>query len=50
MTKNRMFVCSDKKALHLVSEFDILGPISYLSDIESLVSFERALFYNLFQI
>ena len=27
-----------------VSESDILGPIAYLSDIEILVSFERAMF------
>ena len=27
-----------------VSESDILGPIDYFSDIENLVSFERALF------
>ena len=27
-----------------VSESDILGPIDYLSDIENLVSFERAMF------
>jgi len=27
-----------------VSETDILGPIDYLSDIENLVSFERAMF------
>jgi len=26
-----------------VSESDILGPIDYLSDIENLVSFERAI-------
>ena len=34
--------------LHLylinVSESDILGPIAYFSDIENLVSFERAMF------
>jgi len=31
-----------------VSESDILGPIAYFSDIENLVSFERAMFedYN----
>jgi len=31
-----------------MSESDILGPIDYFSDIENLVSFERALFadYN----
>jgi len=30
------------------SEYDILGPIAYFSDIENLVSFERAMFedYN----
>ena len=27
-----------------VSESDILGPIAYFSDIENLVSFERAMF------
>ena len=27
-----------------VSESDMLGPIDYLSDIENLVSFERAMF------
>jgi len=33
-----------KIALHHVSKSDILGPIDYLSDIENLVSFERAMF------
>jgi len=28
----------------LLSESDILGPIDFLSDIENLVSFERAMF------
>jgi len=27
-----------------VSESDILGPIAYFSDIQNLVSFERAMF------
>jgi len=27
-----------------VSESDILGPIAYFSDIENLVSFEKAMF------
>ena len=27
-----------------MSESDILGPIAYFSDIENLVSFERAMF------
>jgi len=48
MIKIRMFVRSDKKAVTLVSEYDILGPNNYLSDIESLVSFERALFEDVF--
>ena len=32
-----------------VSESDILGPIAYFSDIEKMISFERAMFedYNL---
>jgi len=30
--------------LAYVSKSDILGPIDYLSDIENLVSFERAMF------
>ena len=50
MSKSRMLVWSYKKAVHLVSEIDLLCPVSYLSDIESLVSFGRALFEDLFQI
>ena len=30
-----------------VSESDILGPIAYFSDIENLVSFERAMFEDI---
>jgi len=48
MTQSRILVCSDTKTVHLVSEYDILGPNGYLSEIESLVSFERALFEDLF--
>jgi len=37
----------EKKSVY-VSESDILGPIAYFSDIENLISFERAMFedYN----
>jgi len=49
------FVTHYNHTMHIVSinnlnmsESDILGPIDYFSDIENLVSFERALFadYN----
>jgi len=39
-----VYVTHDNPTLLYVSESDILGPIDLLSDIETLVSFERATF------